>query len=196
LTKKLKTKLKAKLKPAVDLTNEPVFDLTNEPVLDLINEPAVDLPNDPIVEIHTSQHALRTPATFKSIAAKGAKIAALVGMAYYSQGNSFAIKHIALPLAAETAKYAQFLYPIWGESIQVQEARMQIISSAVQNGSLVFKSFYVDFPETFITLPPANYSHLFHPIELPFSNSISAHIKLFTNQLIVEKVAAEILSNK
>jgi hypothetical protein len=93
---------------------------------------------------------------------------------------AYAVSH-----AKEAGKHIRFLYPLWGETVQEAEDRIEQLSEQMLNGDLFFRCFYVhlSIPEqedrTFIKMPPKRFMHLYKDIGSDYQDEISAHMGMF-----------------
>ena len=104
-----------------------------------------------------------------------------------------------IPAADEGRKYLQFLYPIWAESQQSLEDRVQFLLDQSANGSFFARCYYISIQvdatsgssqetetpkrsRTFIK-PPLEFSKsLFRKIGSDMSNEIGGHMRMFSRE--------------
>ena len=101
----------------------------------------------------------------------------------------------AVSLADEARKHLQFLFPLWGESESSSRARVDLVLTSCH-----FRAFYVEMEsQTFINLPPSDYSMYYIPVGSDCADVIGGHIHIFNRHanpgnywLLVQDTVSEI----
>jgi hypothetical protein len=192
-------------KKADEAQAEPKMMNTEDTICEESSESSDDLEDTEILESRKSAELLpvEPDSDWTPWINLGLTTAAMAGGAYYFGGSLIAmstvtvVKRIALAYAVSHAEDARqrlrFLYPIWGESREDQEARFKAMKEESESERVfMFKNYYQRVAETseetkevlyrsFIVLPESSqYLPLFEPVGTDSANEIAGHTNMFS----------------